>query len=109
MQEPDGRSYTSVQGHWMQNLLASSDATFNVAYFHLTPYNPSGYTATMQWPFEQWGVNAVFAGHEHNYYRENRDDNGDGVYLPYTTTGLGGAGNSVPNVGANLGSPTRAC
>ncbi|SFP43875.1 hypothetical protein SAMN03159463_04197 [Mesorhizobium sp. NFR06] len=67
-----------------------------------TPYNPSGYTATMQWPFEQWGVNAVFAGHEHNYYRENRDDNGDGVYLPYTTTGLGGAGHTVPNVGATL-------
>ncbi|TIS46291.1 MAG: hypothetical protein E5W96_28445 [Mesorhizobium sp.] len=102
MQEPDSRSYTSVQGQWMQNLLASSDATFNVAYFHHTPYNPSAYTATMRWPFEQWGVNAVFAGHEHNYYRENRDDNGDGVYLPYTTTGLGGAGKTVPNVGANL-------
>ncbi|MDX8482331.1 metallophosphoesterase [Mesorhizobium sp. VK24D] len=101
-QEPDGRSYTSVQGHWMQNLLASSDATFNVAYFHHTPYNPSGYTATMRWPFEQWGVNAVFAGHQHNYYRENRDDNGDGVYLPYTTTGLGGSGKTVPDVGANL-------
>ncbi|CDX14004.1 hypothetical protein MPLB_1380022 [Mesorhizobium sp. ORS 3324] len=101
-QEPDGRSYTSVQGHWMQNLLASSDATFNVAYFHHTPYNPAGYTAIMRWPFEQWGVNAVFAGHEHNYYRENRDDNGDGVYLPYTTTGLGGSGKTVPNVGANL-------
>ncbi|RWA77666.1 MAG: hypothetical protein E5X49_07590 [Mesorhizobium sp.] len=101
-QEPDGRSSTSVQGHWMQNLLASSDASFNVAYFHHTPYNPSGYTATMRWPFEQWGVDAVFAGHQHNYYRENRDDNGDGVYLPYTTTGLGGSGKSVPNVGTSL-------
>ena len=101
-QEPDGRSSTSVQGHWLQNLLATSDASFNVAYFHHTPYNPAGFTATMQWPFEQWGVNAVFAGHEHNYYRENRDDNGDGVFLPYTTTGLGGAGKTVPDVGANL-------
>ena len=101
-QDPDGRSSTSTQGHWMQNILANSDASFNVAYFHHTAYNPSGSTATLRWPFEQWGVNAVFAGHEHNYYRENRDDNGDGVFLPYTTTGLGGAGKSVPNVGANL-------
>ncbi|MDX8520145.1 metallophosphoesterase, partial [Mesorhizobium dulcispinae] len=101
-QEPDGRSSTSVQGHWVQNLLANSDATFNVAYFHHTPFNPSGGSAIMRWPFEQWGVDAVFAGHQHNYYRENRDDNGDGVFLPYTTTGLGGAGKSVPNVGANL-------
>lgn len=28
------------------------------------------------------GRNAVFAGHEHNYYREIRDDNGDGLQLP---------------------------
>ncbi|WP_342778131.1 putative Ig domain-containing protein, partial [Mesorhizobium norvegicum] len=107
-QEPDGRSSTSVQGHWMQDLLANSDASFDVAYFHHTPFNPSGSTATMRWPFEQWGVNAVFAGHQHNYYRENRDDNGDGVFLPYTTTGLGGAGKTVPNVGANLVTITDA-
>ena len=107
-QEPDGRSSTSVQGHWMQSLLASSNASFDVAYFHHTPFNPSGYTATMRWPFEQWGVDAVFAGHQHNYYRENRDDNGDGVFLPYTTTGLGGAGRSVPDVGANLVTVTDA-
>ncbi|CAN7629592.1 metallophosphoesterase [Mesorhizobium sp. LjNodule214] len=107
-QDPDGRSSTSVQGQWAQSLLANSDASFNVAYFHHTPYNPSGGTGTMQWPFEQWGVNAVFAGHQHNYYRENRDDNGDSVFLPYTTTGLGGAGRSVPNVGANLVTVTDA-
>ncbi|ANT48463.1 putative Ig domain-containing protein [Mesorhizobium amorphae] len=107
-QDPDGRSSTSVQGQWAQSVLANSDASFNVAYFHHTPYNPSGTTATMQWPFEQWGVDAVFAGHQHNYYRENRDDNGDGVFLPYTTTGLGGAGRDVPNVGASLVTITDA-
>lgn len=101
-QDPDGRSSTSIQGQWANSLLAASDASFNVAYFHHTPYNPSGSTTTMRWPFEPWGVDAVFAGHQHNYYRENRDDNGDGVQLPYTTTGLGGAGRSVPNVGTSL-------
>jgi len=101
-QEPDGRSSTSIQSQWMHATLDASNASFNVAYFHHTPYNPSGSTTTMRWPFEPWGVDAVFAGHQHNYYRENRDDNGDGVQLPYTTTGLGGAGRSVPNVGTNL-------
>ncbi|WDZ80816.1 metallophosphoesterase (plasmid) [Ensifer adhaerens] len=101
-QDPDGRSSTSVQGQWMHATLDASNASFNVAYFHHTPYNPSGSTTTMQWPFEPWGVNAVFAGHQHNYYRENRDDNGDGVQLPYTTTGLGGSGRDVPNVGTSL-------
>ena len=101
-QETDGRSGTSVQGQWMHATLDASNASFNVAYFHHTAFNPSGSTSTMRWPFEPWGVNAVFAGHEHNYYRENRDDNGDGLQLPYTTTGLGGAGRDVPNVGASL-------
>lgn len=101
-EDPDGRSSTSVQGQWMHTTLDASNASFNVAYFHHTAYNPSGSTSTMRWPFEPWGVNAVFAGHEHNYYRENRDDNGDGLQLPYTTTGLGGAGRDVPNVGASL-------
>jgi len=101
-QETDGRSATSVQAKWMHATLDASNASFNVAYFHHTPYNPNGSNTTMQWPFEPWGVNAVFAGHEHNYYRENRDDNGDGVQLPYTTTGLGGSGRDVPNVGTNL-------
>lgn len=106
--EPDGRSSTSTQGQWMKSILDASNASFNVAFFHHTPYNPGGSTSTMRWPFEPWGVNAIFAGHQHNYYRENRDDNGDGVQLPYTTTGLGGAGRDVPNVGASLVTITNA-
>ena len=107
-QDPDGNKFNSVQGQWAQSLLANSDASFNLAYFHHTPYNPSGGTTTMRWPFEQWGVDAVFAGHRHDYYRENRDDNGDGVALPYTTTGLGGSGHNVPDVGASLVTITDA-
>jgi hypothetical protein len=100
--EPDGRSATSPQGQWLQSSLASSDATFNVAYFHHTPYTPGGGTSAMRWPYENWGVDAVFAGHDHDYYRVMRDDDSDGTQLPYTTTGLGGAGESPPNVGASL-------
>ncbi|CAN7704993.1 metallophosphoesterase [Pararhizobium sp. LjRoot238] len=107
-EEPDGDSANSVQGQWLQSALATSDAMFNVTYFHHTPYTPTGGSSSMRWPFENWGVDAVFAGHDHEYFRVMRDDNGDGVELPYTTTGLGGAGNSPPNVGANLVTVTDA-
>ncbi|WP_018237170.1 metallophosphoesterase [Ensifer sp. BR816] len=101
-EEPDGRTSTSVQGQWMRSTLEGSDATFNVAYFHHTAYNPDGGSSSMRWPFENWGVNAAFAGHRHGYYRENRDDNGDGVQLPYLSTGFAGDGREIPNVGATL-------
>ncbi|MQW85611.1 hypothetical protein GHJ82_01690 [Sinorhizobium saheli] len=107
-EEPDGDSASSVQGQWLQSALATSEALFNVAYFHHTPYTPGGGESDMRWPFENWGVDAVFAGHDHEYFRVMRDDNGDGVPLPYTTTGLGGAGNSPPNVGASLVTVTDA-
>ena len=107
-EEPDGDSASSVQGQWLQSALATSEALFNVAYFHHTPYTPGGGETDMRWPFENWGVDAVFAGHDHEYFRVMRDDNGDGVPLPYTTTGIGGAGNSPPNVGASLVTVTEA-
>ena len=101
-QEPDGATATSVQGQWLRTALASSDAAYNVVYFHHTPYNSSGGSNGMRWPFEAWGADAVFAGHKHNFDRVMRDDNLDGVSLPYITTGLGGAGKTPPSVGASL-------
>jgi hypothetical protein len=44
----------------------------------------------MRWPFEQWGVDAVLNGHDHNYERILRDDNNDGKKIPYIISGLGG-------------------
>ena len=44
----------------------------------------------MRWDFEEWGATAVISGHDHAYERVMRDDNGDGILLPYFTTGLGG-------------------
>lgn len=38
----------------------------------------------MQLPFHAWGVDAVLAGHDHNYERLTRDG------LPYFVNGLGG-------------------
>ncbi|MEI2297447.1 hypothetical protein MKZ91_05050, partial [Ensifer sp. MJa1] len=100
--EPDGRTSTSTQGQWMRSTLDASNASFNIAYFHHTAYNPDGGSSSMRWPYETWGVNAAFAGHRHGYYRENRDDNGDGVQMPYISTGFAGDRKDVPNVGASL-------
>ena len=89
-QEPDGKNDESVQAQWLQAALASSDAPFKVVYFHHPAFSTSGSSSTMRWPFEQWGATAVFSGHRHNYERILRDDNGDGIVMPYFVTGLGG-------------------
>ncbi len=44
----------------------------------------------MQWPFEAWGATAVLNGHDHTYERVMRDDNSNGVSMPYFVTGAGG-------------------
>ena len=45
----------------------------------------------MQWPYDEWGATAVFAGHDHVYERIVRDDYvGDDDDILYFTTGAGG-------------------
>ncbi len=55
-------------------------------YFHHAPYS-SGYhgpTEHMQWPFQDWGADAVFSGHDHHYERLLVND------LLYFVQGLSG-------------------
>ena len=42
-----------------------------------------------RWPFEALGADAVFAGHDHTYERILRDENGDGIFVPYFVNGVG--------------------
>ena len=74
----------------LEHELAFSDSLYNIVYFHNPAFNSKGSKGRMQWPFEDWGATAVLMGHRHNYERVMRDDNGDGVMLPYITSGLGG-------------------
>jgi titin len=86
---------TSVQGEWLRNALAASDAPWKVVYMHHPPFSSGanhGSAGWMRWPFEQWGADAVFAGHEHNYERLNVGN------VPYFVNGLGG----TPNIYANF-------
>ncbi|GAB4580694.1 MAG: hypothetical protein Fur0022_34360 [Anaerolineales bacterium] len=84
--EPDGVGASSVQAVWLQQTLASSTAPWQIAYMHHPPYS-SGYHGSIdwaRWPYAEWGVDAVLAGHDHVYERLLIDG------IPYITNGLGG-------------------
>jgi hypothetical protein len=55
---------------------------------HHPPFSSGlhGSTDWMQWPFADWGVDAVLSGHDHLYERLSVDG------LTYFTNGLGGHG-----------------
>ncbi len=86
--EPDGTAADSVQGDWVREAAAASDATFKIAYFHNPPYssgaNHIGDGAHMQWPWADWGFDLVLSGDDHIYERIERE----GVI--YIVNGLGG-------------------
>ena len=91
---PDGYSYNSDQGNWMKQKILGSTAKWKIAVFHHTAYSSDsnhGNTLYMQWPFEEWGIDAVISGHAHTYERIMKDRNNDGDSLVYFVNGLGGA------------------
>ena len=91
--DPDGATKTSTQGLWLQSALAGSTAPWKIVYFHHAPFSSGeshGSILRMRWPYEAWGANAVLSGHDHHYERVMRDDNGNGVQMPYLISGLGG-------------------
>jgi tartrate-resistant acid phosphatase type 5 len=86
--EPDGTSSTSTQAQWLKTQLAASNSTWNIIYDHHPPYCSDlvhGSTRYMQWPFAEWGADAVLSGHAHAYERIERDG------IVYFVNGLGGA------------------
>lgn len=89
--EPDGVDIASVQAAWLEKKLAASTSCFDLVILHDPPYSSSlhGPTEEVQWPFEEWGVEAVIAGHDHTYERLEV-----GV-TPYFVNGLGGASRSL--------------
>lgn len=84
--EPDGPFYYSNQGMWLQEVMENSTATWQIVFFHHPPYTSGmhGNSTWMQWPFAEWGADAVFSGHDHEY--EKLYVNG----LFYFVAGIGG-------------------
>ena len=69
--EPDGNTEGSTQARWLQTALSASSSCFDVVYFHHPAYSSGfhGSYLAMRWPFETWGADVVFAGHDHVYER----------------------------------------
>lgn len=84
--EPDGIRSDSQQAAWLQEKLAQSTSPWRIVYFHVAPYSSGmhGGTDVMQWPFKEWGADAVLTGHDHTYERLLIDG------LPYFVNGVGG-------------------
>lgn len=84
--EPHGTSAGSTQGAWLQTQLSASTACWKLVAMHHPPYSSGahGSQAYMQWPYQQWGADAVLSGHDHLYERIVRNN------FPYFVNGLGG-------------------
>ena len=100
--EPDGVSRVSVQAQWLQNALAGSTSAWNVVYFHHPPYSSGthGPVTWMRWPFAEWGVDVLLAGHDHTYERLLVDG------IPLIINGVGG-GPIYAFLGLEAGSQVR--
>ena len=72
------------EAEWLQARLAASTAQWKVVYLHHPPFSSRTSWAKLQWPYQAWGADVVFAGHAHVYERIMRDG------FPYITNGLGG-------------------
>lgn len=96
--EPDGRTASSIQANWLQTQMTSSNAPWKLVALHHAPYSSSashGSNPFLQWPYADWGATAVLAGHDHTYERIHQDG------ILYFVNGLGGRsiynfGNPVP-------------
>jgi hypothetical protein len=85
--EPDGITSDSIQAAWLQDRLAASDSVWDIVVTHYPPYSSGaqhGSNEEPQWPYADWGADAVFSGHEHIYERLEIDG------IPYFVNGLGG-------------------
>jgi hypothetical protein len=90
--EPDGRSATSIQARWLEAEMKNSTATYKLVFLHEPPFSSClfGDITVMQWPFEDWGADAVFAGHCHFYERIMKNG------FPYFINGSGGGQEVTP-------------
>jgi hypothetical protein len=71
VREPDGVNADSTQAEWFHSALNTSTACWKFAYFFHPAFSSGqdGSTVWMQWPFGDWGVDAVFSGRDRHYER----------------------------------------
>jgi tartrate-resistant acid phosphatase type 5 len=77
----------TAQKNWLQAQLAASTAVWKIVVDHHAPYSSCsthGSVAAMQWPYQTWGADAMFSGHDHTYERVVLNG------FPYFVTGNSG-------------------
>ena len=92
-EQPDGRESDSIQAEWLKEKMTQSTAIWKVVYMHHAPWSSGdnhGSKDEVQWPYDEWGADAVFAGHDHLYERISKDEDGDGEPILYFVNGIGG-------------------
>ena len=82
--EADGRKPGTVQYNWLQTNLQASTTPWQIVITHEPPFSSKGGNATMDWPYETWGADAVLSGDKHVYERLQIGG------IPYIISGLGG-------------------
>jgi len=71
----DSNAVNDRQTAWLEHELAASSATWKIAVFHHPPYTCGGHSGAVdvqrRWVplFEDYGVQLVLSGHDHNYQR----------------------------------------
>ena len=85
--EPDGNDKASRQATWLKERAQASKAAWRIAYMHHPPYSsgPHGSAHETEWPYREWGIDLVLAGHDHTYERARLGG------VTYLVNGLGGA------------------
>lgn len=85
-QEPDGVDINSIQAQWLQNALAASNKTWKIVIIHSPPFSSGVHHdhPEVQFPYKEWGADAVISGDNHSYERLLFDG------FPYFISGNGG-------------------
>lgn len=91
-------SFMREQETWLKEQLANTGKTFNIVYFHHSPYSTGrhGNERKMQLDYHTMDVDVVFTGHDHLYSRIEKTDE-EGLYYVIN----GASGKSLYNCGAN--------
>lgn len=68
---------------WLQQKAMQNSLPFKFVYFHHPPFSSGnhGSNTHMQWPFADWGIDAVLCGHDHLYERITELSNPKPLYL----------------------------